>query len=137
MMYRCRACEYESERGWLRGDLRKPPSSSSSCCAAVVATFLVLNMACRTLLQFLLTGPDSLESLPWWVELLSWGCAAAGVLVMAWLLERAEFFFIRRKPCPQCGVKRWSRGYIHRHGFPGIGPSADRSDEPPTNTTGA
>jgi len=120
MLYRCRACEYECERGWLPGELGKPSTRRTLSCVVIALALVVLGAGFLALLQFLLTAPGQPDPLPWWVGPLSFACAVASLLGFFWLLERAENLFIRRKPCSQCGAKRWSRGYARRNGFPGV-----------------
>jgi hypothetical protein len=118
MMYRCRACDEEVERGWL----------PSATCGLYLFSLLVCALFVLTV--FLAPAlpvpgasplPDAPRPSPWWVGplVIGGGLLAGAVLVylMDVTLSLGEYLVVRRKPCPKCGAKRWSLGYTRGMGL--------------------
>jgi hypothetical protein len=121
MHYSCLECDHEVTRGWL----------PNAICGWYTMFLLgmsfgpVFAMAVRThLIEAKALQPELAEPIPttpWWVEGLRLFLGLAAVLVGAIaidvILSSIEYRFIRRKPCPQCGKTRWSRGYVSGMGL--------------------
>ena len=115
MRYRCQACECEVHRGWL-------PSATCGMyfiflLGATVGMLIAMAWGVRQLLPERPPAAEPSEPMPWWGWVI--GCPIVLLIFCAinWLLELIEYLIVRRKPCPNCGAKRWSRGYTGGFGL--------------------
>jgi hypothetical protein len=102
MLYRCLSCEEEIEFGWL------PPAT----CGLFFFYPLATGVGYALLITFYLWG--------WlgdWALLAALPLAVVCVFVLGWIPSAVEYLRVRRHPCPKCGRKHWSRGYISGFGL--------------------
>ncbi len=114
MVYRCLSCDHCETRGFI------PGATSGLCLFGVlgcVAFLLPFGAGVVTLTLRVLLGEGVIdaEPRPWWLAYLVWPVIGASLCITGWyavnfLLELTEYLAYARRPCPECGGRRWSWG---------------------------
>lgn len=105
MIYKCTSCGEETYGGCL-------PSISCGLFLLVYAFFA------GSLVAILVAATRRFIDVPFWVVAV--GSVPVGIAVMvglSWLASVIEHSWMYLRPCPKCGQRKWSKGYVKGFGL--------------------
>ena len=124
MIYRCRCCNYEEERGFLPG-----VSCGMLLLAQMGFSAVLLISTVRYLRSLVLTTPDSPIPSPspgmgWWalviiplMMIVGFVVLFVAAMILNALMEFMEWCAFSLRRCPECSRRRWSWGFTRGFGL--------------------
>ena len=118
VIYRCRGCGAEEARGCL------PSATCGLYFIGVLALSVGLLAGLVRLIRLRLgqaVASAEEAAAPWWVDVSAYVIGFVLIVACAWAvnfaLESAEWLLFARRRCPECGGRRWSRGFTRGFGL--------------------